>query len=56
MHIRPEPSTTGQLLFGWEFTSFATEAGAKLSLNDLEAGSDKKNSWRPGGFALREAN
>ena len=44
------------LLFGWEFTRLAMEVGAKLSLNDLEAGSYKMNSWRPGVLTLREAN
>ena len=32
------------------------EVGAKLSLDDLEAGSDKMNGWRPGVVKLREAN
>lgn len=53
---QPEAARFRVLLFGWEFTRLAMEVGTKLSLNDLEAGSDKVNGWRPGAVTLREAD
>lgn len=56
MHIRPSRPIQRPLRYGWEFTSLAMEVGAKLSMNDLEAGSDQMNRRRPGVVKLSETN